>query len=276
MNKVSISTGCLPKLEGHQFYELESVLRMMKRLLKESRIDGFEFVLLPEWNGENSPLTPSSAPPDCEKHVANDVVRTLKAQNLPILSVHANRDIGSYLCSDDEDEASNGIRLIDESLNFTKAVGSKICVFHFWDTWKLSFNLLGLEAIYRKFQTTYPTIEMSVENVPTRYMGKTPFQIMQGFKHRTLDLKWASMFNEFNSFTEHLISVDNVHVQGKLQAGRLVSTVGGLDFENALATIKRKGYSGSFTIELEGATSYKDALNYIDRLKRYATWKASF
>jgi len=276
MNKVSISTGCLPRLEGRQFYELESVLRMIRRLLKESRVDGFEFVLLPEWDSDGPPLTPSSAPPDCEKHAIDDLARTLKAQGFPIVSVHANRDIGNYLCSDDVDKASRGIKLTDECLSFTKAVGSKICVFHFWDTWKLTFNLVGLEAICRRFQTTYPDIELSIENVPTRYVGKTPFQIMQGFRHKTLDLKWASMYDEFNAFAGHFTDVSNIHVQGKLQAGGLVPTVGCLDFEDAIATAKRKNYSGPFTIELEGEASYRVALNYVSRLKSHVSWKAPF
>jgi sugar phosphate isomerase/epimerase len=276
MNRVSISTGCLPRLEGRQFYELESVLRMMRRLMKESRADGFEFVLLPEWDSDGPPLTPSSAPLDCEKHAVDEVAEELRTRDFPILSVHANRDIGNYLCSGDTDEVNRGIRLIDECLSFTKAVGSQICVFHFWDTWKLSLNLPRLEAIYRRFQTAYPDVEASIENVPTRHEGKTPFQIMRGFKHKTLDLKWASMSNEFDAFSESFTGVDNVHVQGRLQAGRLVPTVGRLDFGNALATLKRKGYSGPFTVELEGATSYKDALNYVNRLKSHASWNSSF
>lgn len=276
MNKVSISTGCLPRLEGRQFYELESVLRMMRRLSKESRVDGFEFVLLPEWDREGPPVTPTSAPPDCEKHATDGLARTLKTQGFPIVSVHANRDIGSYLCSDDVGEASRGVKVADECLSFAKTVGSEICVFHFWDTWKLTFDLAGLEAICRKLQTTHPEVELSVENVSTRYMRRTPFQIMHGFKHKTLDLKWASLYDEFKAFTEHSTDIDNVHVQGKLQARKLVPTAGHLDFENALATLKRKGYRGPFTIELEGATVYKDVLNYVGRLKNHVSWKASF
>jgi sugar phosphate isomerase/epimerase len=84
------------------------------------------------------------------------------------------------------------------------------------------------------------------------------------------------MFNEFNAFVERIENVDNIHIQGRLQGGHMISTVGHLDFEDALTTVKQKGYSGPLTIELEGATSNKDALSYIDGLKRHVAWKGFF
>ncbi len=62
---------------------------MMKRFLKESNVDGFEFVLLPEWDRENPPLTPTSAPFECEKHSVEEVSEVLRNESFPILSVHA-------------------------------------------------------------------------------------------------------------------------------------------------------------------------------------------
>lgn len=157
--------------------------------MKESAVDGFEFVLLPEWDSEHPPLTPSSAPPNCEKHSIDEIAKALQIHGFPILSIHANRDIGSYVCSDDVEKANKGITLMDECLGFTRRIGSKLCAFHFWDTLKENFNLTNLEDICTRFQTNYPDIELSIENVPARYLGKTPFQIMQNFKHKTLDLK---------------------------------------------------------------------------------------
>jgi sugar phosphate isomerase/epimerase len=269
MNAVSMSTGCLPRLEGSHFYELSSVVRMMKRFLEDSKVDGFEFVLLPEWDFENPPLTPTSAPSDCEKHSVNEIIEELQTWNFPIMSVHANRDIGNYLCSGKVEEINKGIRLVEECLNFTKKVNSTVCVFHFWDTWKESLDLAYLEAFYRKFQGMYPEIEISVENIPTKCKSKTPFQLMQNFRHKTLDLKWASLFDEFDAFVEIIEQVDNVHVQGKYQDRNLVPSVGNLNYEQALKCVREAGYSGVFTIELEGRADYDAVLDYIDKLKRY-------
>ncbi|NWG10752.1 hypothetical protein HXY33_03240 [Candidatus Bathyarchaeota archaeon] len=266
MASVSISTGCLARLENHQFYELSSIMNMMEKLLEESEVDGFEFVLLPEWDAENQPITPTSAPFECEKHSLKELVEILQPQVFPFLSVHANRDIGGYLCSEKTELVKKGVRLTKECLEFTKAVQSRICVFHFWDTWKEKLELSNLQNQYRKLQEDNPKIEISVENIPTKY--KTPFQLIQGFKHRTLDLKWASLFNEFDLFAKELAYINNIHIQGKYQEGRLAPTVGNLNYEKALKLLIETGYSGIFTIELEGTASYRDIVEYIKQVKK--------
>ena len=91
---------------------------------------------------------------------------------------------------------------------------------------------------------------------------------MQNFKHQTLDLKWASMFNELDAFAENIEHVNNIHIQGKYQDGILVPNVGKMDYREALRRIKMLGYSGVFTVELEGEASYDDVLRYVDKLKR--------
>lgn len=271
MNRFSMSTGCLPRLEGHRFYEFSSVVRMMERFLEDSEVDGFEFVLLPEWDPENPPLTETTAPSECEKHKLDELTKELQDRKLPILSVHANRDIGNYLCSEKTDYVDKGIRLAEQSLDFTEKLGAEICVFHLWDTWKESFNLQYLEALYTRLCEKNPKIEISVENIPSRYANKTPFQLMHNFKHKTLDLKWASLFNEFHSFVETTKQIDNVHIQGKYHHGGLFPTIGHLDYDTALETIQKTGYSGIFTIELEGEASYKEISEYIRKLKAVYT-----
>ena len=267
MNKVSISTGCLPRLESRPFYELSSATRMMKRFLKESVADGFEFVLFPEWDSGNSPLTPSDAPSDCERHTIEEIAEALEGKGFPILSVHANRDIGNYLCSEDAEKVSKGIRLVDECLRFTRKVGSRICVFHLWDTWKETIDLAHLQTVYKRFQKANPDIAFSVENVPTRIKGMTPFQLVKSFQHKTLDLKWASLFNEFDAFAKIVGQVDNVHIQGKYEDEAVVPTVGVLKYERALDRIKEAGYKGIFTIELEGKASYGEMLKCVAKLR---------
>ncbi len=268
LNKVSLSTGSLPRMENCQFYELSSVFRMMKPFFQESKVDGFEFVLLPEWDSENPPLTPTSAPFECEKHTISEVADALMDKGFPILSVHANRDIGSYLCSEKDYEVDKGIRLVSECLDFTKRVGAKVCVFHFWDTWKESIDLAQLKAVYKKSERSCPDVEMSIENIPTRCQSKTPFQIVQDFRHKTLDLRWASMFNDFEKFAGIMAEVDDVHIQGMLQDGDMIPSAGSLNYAYALKQIVRRGYSGLFTVELEGKADYRDVLDYFVKLRK--------
>jgi sugar phosphate isomerase/epimerase len=197
----------------------------------------------------------------------SEVAEALEGLNLPIVSVHANRDIGNYLCSEQDEKVRKGVKLADECMGFAEKMGAKICVFHLWDTWNEKLNLARLEAFCREIQQRHPMIEMSVENVPTKHAGKTPFQIMSDFRFRTLDLKWASLFGEFDSFLGALKRVDNVHVQGRFEGGRLAPTVGSLDYEQAVARIRQCGYAGVFTVELEGNADYRDMVSYVGRLK---------
>ena len=113
-----------------------------------------------------------------------------------------------------------------------------------------------------------PDVEMSIENIPTRCQSKTPFQIVQDFRHKTLDLKWASMFNDFEKFAGIMAEVDDVHIQGMLQDGDMIPSAGSLNYAYALKQIVRRGYSGLFTVELEGKADYGDVLDYFVKLRK--------
>jgi sugar phosphate isomerase/epimerase len=269
MNRMSLSTGWLPRLSDRPFYELSSVIDMMKRFSKESHVDGFEFALLPEWDSESPPLTPTSAPSGCEKHTIEEVLDILTRQDFSILSVHANRDVGSYLCSGKPEQVAKGIKLMDESLRFTQTIKSPICVFHFWDPWKKHFDLPFLKTVYNKYQMKYRKTEISIENIPTLNRLTSPYELMQSFRYKTLDLKWASMADEFDRFVDTIEQVDNVHIQGRYQNGVLAPTIGILDYETALKRIKETSYEGIFTVELEGKVDYDTMLRCIDKLREY-------
>jgi sugar phosphate isomerase/epimerase len=269
MSRMSLSTGWLPRLIERPFYELSSVIKMMKRFSKESHIDGFEFALLPEWDPENPPLTPTSAPSDCEKHTLLEVLEVLKSQDFSILSVHANRDVGSYLCSGNPEKVAKGIRLIEESLRFTQSIESRICVFHFWDPWKRQVDLPFLKSVYDKYQMRHPRTEISIENIPTLSKQTSPYQLMQSFRYKTLDLKWASLAGEFDRFVNTIGQVDNVHIQGRYQNGILAPSTGILDYAIALRRIRETNYPGIFTLELEGKADYDAMLRCIDKVRDY-------
>lgn len=243
------------------------MIKMMRQFLKESVVDGFEFVVLPEWDREGAPLTMSSGPIDCEKHSVAEITETLLAEGFPILSVHANRDIGNYLCSEKPEEVSKGIRLADDCLALAKNMNSGICVFHLWDTFKEDVDLPRLKGVCKKLQEGCPEVSMSIENVPTK-CGKTPFRLVQDFDHKTLDLKWASMYDEFGAFTSVIREVNNVHIQGRLADENMVPSIGNLNYEKALTWISDHSYGLIFTVELEGWATYEEVTSYLKKLKQ--------
>jgi sugar phosphate isomerase/epimerase len=267
MGLVSLSTGWLPRLEERPYYELSTVLKVMKRFSQERHVDGFEFGLLPEWDCENPPLTPAQGLPDCEKHGLDEILAKLLREDFRILSVHASRDVGCYLCSEEEQKFAKGLRLLEDSLRFCRSLKVNLCVVHFWDPWKKSFDVARLRRVHEEFQNKFPDVAISVENIPTVIDGRTPFSLMHGLRHVTLDLKWASMFNEFDLFLDRLDAVDNVHIQGKSRLGSFYPTVGNLDYERALLQLAGMGYSRLFTVELDGKATFQEILSYAEKLK---------
>ncbi|MBS7632203.1 hypothetical protein KEJ15_01075 [Candidatus Bathyarchaeota archaeon] len=267
MGLVSLSTGWLPRLEDRSYYELSAVLKVMRKFSQERSVDGFEFGLLPEWDCENPPLTPTQAPLGCEKHGLDEILNKLLKEEFRILSVHASRDVGCYLCSEEGQKYAKGLRLLEDSLKFCRSLKVNLCVVHFWDPWKKSFDVARLRRVYEEFQNEFPDVALSVENIPTVIEGNTPFSLIHGFKHVTLDLKWASMFNEFDLFLDRLGVVDNVHIQGKSQSGLFYPTVGNLDYKRALLQLAGKGYSRVLTVELEGKSTFQEIRSYAEELK---------
>lgn len=268
LSLIALSTGWLPRLDERPYYDLSSVFKVMNRFSREHVIDGFELGLLPEWDSENPPLTPSEAPSACEKHSLREILGLLSQKDFVVLTVHASRDVGAYLCSESMLDYAKGVRLVNDSMQLSNALDSGVCVFHFWNPWKQTFDVARLHNVYGECVRSVSSVELSIENIPTVLEGTSPFRLSEGFGHVTLDLKWASMFDEFNSFLNVIDKVDNVHVQGKYQCGSFAPTVGSLNYRIALKRLVDAGYRGIFTLELEGKARFEEILECIEWLRR--------
>ena len=218
-------------------------------------MDGFELQLQPEWDGDNPPLTDTQFADwtKTPKFTVAEILTILQKQKLPILSVHASRDIGSYLCSSRERDYEKGKRLIHEALFLADNLGAKVCVFHLWDTWKTKFDIYKLKKDLLNIGAQFAEVKASVENIPTHLEEDTPLSLVKQFDHVTLDTKWASLYNELNMFESIISKVVNVHLRGTLRKGRWVLTSPHFGFYEALNLIRdRWQYSGLLTVVPEG------------------------
>ena len=252
---ISVSSAPIAKLDNRRYYDLLGTIEIMKKVLRESVVDGFELQLQPEWDSENPPLT------DIEyadwtktpKYTVAEILAILEKQELPILSVHASRDIGCYLCSSRERDHEKGRRLIHDALFLSDDLGAKVCVFHLWDTWKTKFDVQGLRKEFLDITAQFANIKASVENIPTHLKGYTPFSLVKLFDYVTLDIKWASLYNELKKFESITDKIVNVHLRGSLAEDRWLLDSSNFGFYEALDTIRNKwNYSGLFTVEPEG------------------------
>lgn len=257
-NLISVSSAPIAKLGNKKYYDLSGTLDVMKRVFRESVVDGFELQLQPEWDNENPPLTDTELADwnKTPKYTLDEILALLKKAKLPILSVHASRDIGNYLCSRRERDVEKGKRVICETLAFAEALGTKICVFHLWDTWKKEYSVNQLQKIFSNITVQFPKIKAAVENIPTHLEGCTPFSLVKLFDYVTLDLRWAALYNELDAFESIIDCVVNVHLRGTLEGERWVLDRSSFDFYEALNKIKNEwGYTGLFTVEPEGGIS---------------------
>jgi sugar phosphate isomerase/epimerase len=254
-NLISVSSAPIAGLGDKEYSDLLGTIEVMKKVFAEAVVDGFELQLEPEWDRENPPLTDADWADwtKTPKFTAEEVVELIKAERLPILSVHASRDVGSYLCSEKEHDWEKGRRVIQDALSVAEGLKAKVCVFHLWDTWKKSFDLYNAENIFLKTVERFPKVKASVENVPTSLEGYSPFMLVRSFEHVTLDLRWASKYNELDAFESIVDSLANVHLRGSLKRSKWFLERSSFDFYEALNKIRDDWkYSGLLTVEPEG------------------------
>jgi hypothetical protein len=273
-NLISVSSAPIAGFGDKEYYDLLGTIEVMKRVSGEAVVDGFELQLEPEWDCENAPLTDADWADwtKTPKFTTEEIVELIKSESLPILSVHASRDVGSYLCSEKERDWEKGKRVIHDALSVAEMLEAEVCVFHLWDTWKSSFDLHNSENIFLKTAERFPNVKASVENVPTQLAGYSPFMLVRSFEHVTLDLRWASMYNELDAFKSIVGSLVNVHLRGSLKRSKWVLEHSDFAFYEALNKIRNDWkYSGLLTVEPEGridGSLFRSFLQAMRSLKR--------
>lgn len=154
------------------------------------------------------------------------------------------------LCSGQGTQVERGRTLIRESLALARTAGASICVMHLWDTWRESFDVRVLDAAVREAASAFPDIQVSVENVPTHLGGETPFTLVDRFEWITLDLHWATLFDELECFRTRVDRIANVHIRSDLRSRGPQSPDDSQDVRDTVARLVHDwGYSGPLTFE---------------------------
>jgi len=254
-NLISVSSAPVAGLGDKEYYDLMGTVEVIQRIFSESVVDGFELQLEPEWDSENPPLTDADWADwtKTPKYTAEEIIELFKKESFPILSVHASRDVGSYLCSKRERDWEKGKRVIYDSLLVAESLKAEVCVFHLWDTWKTSFDAHRLGKTLLSVADQFPKVKASVENIPTHLGGFTPFRLVSSLNYVTLDVRWAALYDELDLFESIVGNVVNVHLRGKLKEGKWVLDRSSLDFYEVLDKLRCEWrYGGLFTVEPEG------------------------
>ncbi len=254
----------LVKVLGRPYYDLDATIELCRRFLAAGVVDGFELQNLAEWDARSPPRDERqnrlAAWTQSAKYTVDALAGRLNRAGLPILSVHANRDVGICLCAEQTQEVEHGKRLIEEALALAEAVRAGVCVIHLWDTWKEAFDPARLKGALDEAAARHPGVRTAVENVPTHLPGCTPFDLARAFEHITLDLRWAALYDELDRFAEIHEHIVNVHVSAALAGDRWAVRDEWFPLGRATFTLSaamRKicvewGYTGPLTVEASG------------------------
>lgn len=256
-DRVALSIAHVNRIRGQHYADLPGTIALMQDLLRVGAVDGFELQNLAEWDATEPPRDEHdkrlAAWQASQKYSVEAIAAHLKEAAAPVLSVHANRDVGICLCAGHEQDIARGRLLIHESLWLAHAVGAPVCVFHLWDTWKESFDPAVLHDALDTIAPQYPDVKAAVENVPTHLGDYTPFELAKTFTWITLDTRWAGLYDELDRFAAIKDRIANVHLQGRLENGRWAAFGHeAFTFDEALETIRGWGYSGLWTVEASG------------------------
>ncbi len=279
---LSVTTAPLNLLSGGSYVDLKSTLSVMKKLKDSSIVDGFELQDLAEWDARGPPRDirkrdhRTTVWKQCEKYGLSELVPMLV--DASVLSVHANRDIGICLCSEDEDTILHGRTLIEEALHIAEEIGARQVVFHLWDTYSTNFDPKYLRDELLSIAANYPSVISSIENVPTHLEGVTPFDLVRMFDHITLDTRWAGFYDELDEYSQILDKISNVHLRGALEDKNWHLDGAPFSFEEALHTIHNEwGYGGLFTLEPERSktpptlSGFKEAVRVLRNTLHHST-----
>ncbi|MGC9201162.1 MAG: sugar phosphate isomerase/epimerase family protein [Thermoproteota archaeon] len=271
---ISVSSAPVAKLGDKEYYDLIGTIDVMKKIFSKSVVNGFELQLEPEWDSNNPPLTDKDLADwtKTPKYTAEEILNILKRESLPILSVHASRDVGSYLCSNRKCDWEKGKQVIYDALFIASELGASVCVFHLWDTWATSFDLNHIQETFHEITRQFPNVKASVENIPTHLKGYTPFALVKLFDYITLDLRWVALYDELDTFKLIIDKIVNVHLRGKLRDNKWILDQSSFGFYEALNKIKNNWrYRGLLTMEPDGRLNSSCFHNFIEAMKTLQT-----
>lgn len=262
MRLLSLSTGSLSHLMESDYHDLRAIQYAMTLLHAHAEIDGFEFQKIAEWDIVGPPRDDHGdgrpegfrrdAWESCRKHTISELAGAIGAAGLPVLSVHANRDVGICLCNGSEEDIARGDDLVCEAISLCIALRTNLAVIHIWDTRAKDIDSMFLRRKLDRIQSSHPEIKATVENVPTSVEGLTPLELAKQFASLTLDTRWACMYDELERFEEVLPRIANIHLRARLLEQEWIFESSDWTLEEVVRLIRETWkYSGLITLEPE-------------------------
>ena len=278
IERLAVSTGTLPYALGAQYHEMDALAAAVEAL----RHPYLEVVLHPDWRTEPEPRTvqPSAwtestslSFPDFAQWI------TRRLTTASVISIHGNRDLGSFIASGDREDWSCGRKLAEGNLQVAESVGARVFVAHAWDPQDPDPKLEIAGEILGDLGEQFPGVRITVETIPTHEGAPsqpTSLERVLGAGADlgvTLDLAWVSHHGSLEDFLPFVERVANVHVQGRIHRDErgvtLLARGSGVPLEPMMRRLLERDYPGQWTLELNGSRSlldFAEALEHLDEI----------
>ena len=237
-HKINCSVACL-HLMDHRFLLDE---------LNYVNCPGFEFMIYSSWI----------------EHY-REVARELKIGGFRFDSMHGPKQTGRLLSETDVESHKQAREFLKNSIDTARELGASVLTIHLWDQNSTDPKLeRNLDSLYKlKDYAIDRGVNISVEFIPhTHGGGYVPtaeylYHNMDEAFSFTLDLEFAAWNNEIADMARFADRISNVHIRDYNgspvdENGRrhyCLPGLGNTDFAFAFRELKRRGYSGLYTLE---------------------------
>ncbi len=275
---VVCSTGTMPSALGMRYHEIDAALEAAEVIPARD----LEVVLHPDWRPGLPPRSKQPDPPGTSGTLTSgEIVSRLREAmartGARIRSIHANRDLGTFLGARDSGTRRIAAELLEETIGIAREVGAGIIVLHPWNSWAGAVDLEHIAVPIIEASRSSEAV-LTVENIPLSAPEWSQAEAMVGLADLlpdavgfTLDLSWSSMYGNFDELLVLLSRVKNVHVQGRLMTGDdrewLHPRAGNMDLDASIRRLCRLGYDGQWTLELNRPRSPTDFRRGIKHLQ---------
>ncbi|MFP4200405.1 MAG: sugar phosphate isomerase/epimerase family protein [Clostridia bacterium] len=267
LNRVAISTGTLPYALGRPYHDIGALRSATAALGNRS----FELVLHPDWRTHPKPRTRQPSPWEESPGFDFEDMSTWltgELRGIHFLSLHGNRDLGSFLASWNPVDRVLGREILKNNIEVAHRLGAGVVVVHAWDPRHVRPQLAEVGQTLAEESSRHPGVNLSVENIPTNGAASSQPRSLESILGAgenlgvTLDLSWVSHHGNLEDFHFALEKINNVHVQGRMSrrpSGEiLLLTRGrGIPLEGMMYRLLEWGYDGQWTLELNRARSLR-------------------
>ncbi len=265
-NEVYCSTGTIIGRKTN--YDHTLIASVLPSVCKNAGADGIEHVFIPAYYDD-----------------IDGARRSVEKSGLRCAVLHAEKNIGALLSNNNADDTAEAFRLWRINCEEAKRLGADRVVFHLWGMPASDKNFpCNLAAMPRLLELADAfSLEVMIENIPS--LASDPvsrWRELEAFDCRfTYDVRFGQLHGQNSeiSSSDYIKSgrIPHIHISdfgGDTLDFSAIRPIlhpgeGKVDFPQLFSSLKKCGYSGSFT--LESPVMYDTGLDS-EKLERTLSW----